>query len=198
MSIYIFLCVCVLSKVPLVWLRVAAAAEELKEWSIKLPHSLSLIKCVTCFADEFWVPPPGRSLLGFSQYFWMWNRFPRSPLRLATPCPSHLFSFISTQLSVPQIKRGQSLVLALAKAFEAITSTLAEFPGSQTAACRPPLTKAAGLRVRLISVVRSIWPCQCRRRRQPSWGRLGLSWSLLYFGRINKKPTEAEQLFVCK
>lgn len=53
MSIYIFLGVCVLSKVPLVWLRVAAAAKELKEWSIKLPHSLSLIKCVTCFADEF-------------------------------------------------------------------------------------------------------------------------------------------------
>lgn len=108
---------------------------------------------------------------------------PRTPL----PCSFHLFSFISTQLSASQIKRGRSLVLASAEAFEVITSTQAEFPGSQTAACRPPLTKAAGLRARLISAVRSIRPCQHRRRRQPSWGRLGLLWSLLYFGRINKK-----------
>lgn len=46
---------CVLSRVPPVRLGVAAAAaaEELKEQGIKLAHSWSLIKCVTCFTDEF-------------------------------------------------------------------------------------------------------------------------------------------------
>lgn len=32
---------------------VGAPSEGLKERSIKLPHSLGLIKCVTCFTDEF-------------------------------------------------------------------------------------------------------------------------------------------------
>ena len=76
-SVCVCVCVCVREReresvcVSIVWslVCVGAANEGLKGRRIKLPHSLSLIKTVTCFTDEFWAYfdwyPPKLLLLGF-------------------------------------------------------------------------------------------------------------------------------------
>lgn len=47
-------CVCVSVLSGVLSMYMGAVSEGLKEWSIKLPCSLSLIECVTGFTDEFW------------------------------------------------------------------------------------------------------------------------------------------------